>query len=231
MNAMKKTVLATAVLMSMGAGAAQAAPVIDFAFTGNFVMFYSSATNFAPWSADPAQIMDNGNGAVGDPISGTMHMDYNIGGGTAAMVGTPFGGSDWTATGIALTALAAPGQVQADMLFNWGAAGAGTSWLGGVDNGVGSGACGLANCDIGVSVVFQMMPAGTGYDFFTLTSSMPAGPFAGMQPTFNGHAEVTSCVDCAPPAAPIPVPAAAWLLGSGLLGLVGVARRKVSVAA
>lgn len=26
--------------------------------------------------------------------------------------------------------------------------------------------------------------------------------------------------------APVPVPAAAWLLGSGLLGLIGVARRK-----
>lgn len=215
MNAMKKTVLATAVLMSMGAGAAQAAPVIDFGFTGNFVMFYSSATNFAPWSADPAQIMDNGNGAVGDPISGTMHMDYNLNGGmgagTAAMTGTPFGGESWTATGITLTGLASPGQVQADMMFNWGAAAA-TS-------------CGMTNCDIGVSVVFQMFPAGTGYDFFTLTSSMPGGPFAGMQPTFNGHAEVTGYSD---PSAAVPVPAAAWLLGSGLLGLVGVARRKAA---
>ncbi len=28
---------------------------------------------------------------------------------------------------------------------------------------------------------------------------------------------------------PIPVPAAVWLLGSGMLGLIGIARRKVQV--
>lgn len=31
-----------------------------------------------------------------------------------------------------------------------------------------------------------------------------------------------------PPLAPVPVPAAVWLFGSGLLGLVGIARRKTS---
>ena len=51
------------------------------------------------------------------------------------------------------------------------------------------------------------------------------GPFAGFNANFN--ATMTAIPDgggTTPP--PIPVPAAAWLLGSGLLGLVGVARRK-----
>jgi hypothetical protein len=42
------------------------------------------------------------------------------------------------------------------------------------------------------------------------------GPFVGMSPTFNM-------------VQPVPVPAAVWLLGSGLLGLGGVARRKRSI--
>jgi hypothetical protein len=33
-------------------------------------------------------------------------------------------------------------------------------------------------------------------------------------------------LDLSAAASPVPVPAAAWLFGSGLLGLVGVARRK-----
>jgi len=39
--------------------------------------------------------------------------------------------------------------------------------------------------------------------------------------------EITaSCVEDSAYSAPVPVPAAVWLFGSGLLGLIGVARRK-----
>lgn len=47
-------------------------------------------------------------------------------------------------------------------------------------------------------------------------TAMTAGPFAGFSPTFTLNYETTV----------IPVPAAAWLFGSGLVGLVGVARRR-----
>ncbi len=47
------------------------------------------------------------------------------------------------------------------------------------------------------------------------------GPFAGFNANFN--ATMTGTPD---PVAAVPVPAAVWLFGSGLLGLVGIARRK-----
>ena len=43
-------------------------------------------------------------------------------------------------------------------------------------------------------------------------TAMTAGPFTGFSPYFQVNA--------------VPIPAAAWLFGSGLLGLVGVARRR-----
>ena len=50
----------------------------------------------------------------------------------------------------------------------------------------------------------------------TAGGAMQTGPFAGATPAFNGTGSLTA----------VPVPAAAWLMGSGLLGLVGVARRR-----
>jgi len=205
MNAIKKTVLATAVLMSMGAGAAQAA-VTNFDFVGSFVMF----DGYDPTFSNPANVVDNGNGIAGDPVVGTMSIDDMTGAGTATMTGQPFFGSTWLATGITLQATG-PGMVTANMLFHWGDADGSTS-------------CGLTNCDIGVTVGFAMMPTANpmAFSVTTVSSDMPAGPFAGFQPTFNGLATVVM------PQAAVPVPAAAWLLGSGLLGLVGVARRKAA---
>ena len=51
---------------------------------------------------------------------------------------------------------------------------------------------------------------------------MAAGPFPGQQPGFNG----TTGDDFPVSGGVVPVPAAVWLMGSGLLGLVGVARRR-----
>ena len=50
----------------------------------------------------------------------------------------------------------------------------------------------------------------------TAGGSMQTGPFAGATPAFNGTGDLAA----------VPVPAAVWLFGSGLLGLVGVARRR-----
>lgn len=226
MNAFKKSVLATAVVMSMGAGAAQAS-VNHFQFDGVFAMFDGSATTF-DWM-DPANgMMDSGNGNnyAGDPVTGTMSLSDVTGQGSATMTGlAPFYGNPWLATGITLQYMGggydsmgnpdgSPMSVTANMMFNWGAAAA-TS-------------CGLANCDIGVTVGFEMSPLNmTGlYGVRTVSTDMPAGPFALKQATFSGSAQWTG--QTAEPVSSIPVPAAAWLLGSGLLGLVGVARRKAA---
>ena len=52
----------------------------------------------------------------------------------------------------------------------------------------------------------------------TITPNSPA--FPGFHPQFSGNIHQSA----QPPE--VPVPAAAWLMGSGLLGLVGVARRR-----
>jgi len=49
-----------------------------------------------------------------------------------------------------------------------------------------------------------------------LFGGMQNGPTAGALPIFNGTGNLSA----------VPLPAAAWLFGSGLLGLVGMARRK-----
>ena len=56
-------------------------------------------------------------------------------------------------------------------------------------------------------------------------SPMDNGPFSG----YNANFDMTSVTVTAVTAPPIPVPAAVWLFGSGLIGLVGVARRRKKV--
>jgi len=50
---------------------------------------------------------------------------------------------------------------------------------------------------------------------------MAAGPFPGQSPTWNGTGTITEGAPAA-----VPVPAAVWLFGSGLVGLAGIARRR-----
>jgi len=66
--------------------------------------------------------------------------------------------------------------------------------------------------------VLAIMDCGAGTAGAACTGTgtpMQVGPFPGQAPSFNGVVAT-------------PVPAAVWLFGSGLLGLVGIARRKAA---
>ena len=167
-----------------------------------------------PMTSATFTMLDSTGGAVG--VDTTVTGD--IGGGTWGVASTTtFFGANWTAhsgttfgpgtysidtieggvyTGIVVGA----GQVGGHILFNWGA---------------------TANID--VVNVWDVVG-----DVYTSTDGIagnPANPdgirgygmIDGAFPNFNANFDFT---------APVPVPAAVWLFGSGLVGLVGVARRR-----
>ena len=141
-------------------------------------------------------------------LTGTMDLDMGTGAATASIVSTmPFFGSMWTAHDITMQ-MTGPATAAGDMMFDWG-----------------------ATTNIHVTVDFGVTMNGDGsIDFVTLDgpsadgiagNPMDNGPFPGFNAAFLGTATPQEV-------AAVPVPAAVWLFGSGLLGLVGVARRKAA---
>ena len=114
---------------------------------------------------------------------------------------------------------------------------AGDSWAGSNALGAWDYTAGLSNLAVGQNAVGTLFDWSTSVDIPVLAvfdcasvagtctginntagGSMQTGPFAGSTPAFNGTGDLNPKT--------IPVPAAIWLMGSGLLGLVGVARRR-----
>jgi hypothetical protein len=86
------------------------------------------------------------------------------------------------------------------------------------------------NAGIPVLAMFDCAPGTTGsaclgFGPGTANGGVPmqTAPFPGQDPKFNG---VLTAGSVPFSGAAVPVPAAVWLFGSGLLGLVGIARRK-----
>ena len=137
-------------------------------------------------------------------LLGDMDMDMGTGAGTANIATTmPFFGFIWTAHDITIQ-MTGPDTATANMLFDWS-----------------------VNADIQVTVPMGVTMNGDGsIDFITLDGNgdgipglpMDNGPFVSFNAAFLGTATPSA----------VPVPAAVWLFGSGLLGLVGVARRKAA---
>ena len=197
---MKKTAIASALALAMGAGAAQAG-----SWSGSFCMF------------------DPGGNPVSDGSWGTV-CDEMVTGAINGVPGTAslsspqtFFFAYWTAKDITTyapgtytwnfsdasgsytyTFTVGAGQVGATMLFDWS-----------------------VNSNIGVVNVWDVTSDGANNYYVStdwdgdgiLGGKMINGPFAGFSANFN-------MVE------PVPIPAAVWLFGSGLVGLVGVARRK-----
>lgn len=231
---MKKTAIAAALSIAMGAGAAQAAQI--------------SVGSASSTTGNNFTMLDGGGGFVGgsnnvdmtwDGTAFTSNSDYTGPGGASNMtLSSPdaFFGQNWTAHSIQVFA---PGTYTFDATT-----GGGVSETGTLSMSVDSNQLGAhmlfdwgSNANIDVVVVWDFNSPFTGDQ--TLTGSqiwdvasmdddgdgvngvgMPAGgPFAGFNANFNLNGVSVST-------SPVPVPAAVWLFGSGLLGLVGVARRR-----
>jgi hypothetical protein len=141
-----------------------------------------------------------GGGPVGVPSSNSWTWDFDAG--SVSIVNTAtFYGSVWTAGGVTFADTgtdysAAGGTGTANMTFSWS-----------------------VNPSIPVFSSWDVTATGTTAAVSVNSAVILAtsSAFPGFSPQFSGSLSSLSQV---------PVPAAVWLMGSGLLGLVGVARRR-----
>ena len=193
---MKKTVIASALALSVGFGAAQAAS-LPMAPGASFTMYDGTGGLVG---LDTAVT-----GSIGDGSWSVSSTNTFFGGLWTAHNGTTFGPGtynfDTIEGGIITGVVVGPGQVGGHILFDWGV---------------------VPNIDV-VNVWDHCTMCGS-YVSTDVTATNPVGPdgilglgmidgaFVGFNANFDFQA--------------VPVPAAVWLFGSGLIGLVGVARRK-----
>ena len=205
---MKKTAIASAVALVIGTSAMSAAQ----ANTAGLTDVWSGTYTFSMFSP--------GGGGVGTPTSSTWSWDFDAGTVTIQNSAT-FYGSVWTAAGITFTDTGS--SYDGNMTFSWS-----------------------ANPSIPVFSSWDVSASGTAPGQVSDTATVWANSatilatssaFPGFHPYFDGSLHKESCGSTTgqglcgefvePPEPPqVPVPAAVWLMGSGLMGLVGVARRR-----
>ena len=184
---MKKTIVASAIALCMGAAAGSASAGTMSITQMNFNGLYNAS----------GSITDAGTGSFtsltvffGQHWTATATTFFSAGSGANTWAGTaPAGAYSYN---FSLTA----NQVAWGTLFDWN-----------------------ANPLIPVLNIMTCTGLTAGSSCTGVGTPMQTPPFAGQAPAFNG-------VVTADFGAAIPIPAAVWLFGSGLLGLAGVARRK-----
>lgn len=153
---------------------------------------------FSGTYAATGTLNDSGNGSMGGSFFNHPWTANQV-----EWFDTHTGTTTWDASGYAnggtYTFGLTGNQVAAGTLFNW--------------NG---------NTDIAVLTIFDCPVSGGGACNGN-SLGMAGGPFPGSMPTFNGTTADDFPVSGG---SAVPVPAAVWLFGSGLMGLVGVARRR-----
>ena len=202
---MKKTLLAIALATAVGTASAATATMTSATFT----MLDGTGGGVG---LDTAVV-----GSIGDGAWAVSSTNLFFGQLWTAHSGTTFGPGtysfDTLQGGVYTGVVVGTGQVGGHILFNWGTtADIDVINVWDVSCTIASGSCTYTSTDVTAG-------AGTGANTpitapdGILGLSMIDGAFVG----FNANFDFTT---------PVPVPAAVWLFGSGLLGLVGIARRR-----
>lgn len=171
---------------------------------------------YPPGSTSPAHVNDTVEGSI----------NFDTGTGSINSGTTPFFGNDWNATVVetwntpgtynfadsstySYDFVLAENQYAAGLMFNWS-----------VNNDIPV----LAAFDCTGGTTCTAMDAdGDGLP----GTAMDTLPFQGQTPAFSGQIVDTGGGNGGTPPPAVPIPAAVWLFGSGLLGLVGVGRKKL----